>query len=351
MKQTSPSFLTWLSRERYTIILTIVCSLLSIVGSIASYIDKAWPIIKELPEISNILFILFSLFALSDIGIRIRGDEGQKSYLFKYAKDSFGANSELCRYGEDNLFNRMNICINRFYFSWIAVWLMWLAMYISKFIFGLVAESIPNNLADIVCRNYYFANNLLDLLVSLVFVFIYMSLSYSNVNMKSPDTSRRSIHIGTVVLFFVAVVLLLTDYYSMKLPDNDSYFYLQYWLQTIISLIATISFMMVLGKLNSGYLNVPQWLFISLYLYAATQMLYPILDNEHAVTIKLLDGNIKYFQHITNAIAFFGKVCLLILIRWVAIDRRFLFYLVHKTNEMAEASDMQVDFCRVYDKK
>ena len=37
--------------------------------------------------------------------------------------------------------------------------------------------------------------------------------------------------------------------------------------------------MAVLGRLNTNYLNIPQWMMFALYLYAAVQMLYPMALN------------------------------------------------------------------------
>ena len=46
------------------------------------------------------------------------------------------------------------------------------------------------------------------------------------------------------------------------------------------------------------------------------------------------------------AFSFFGKVCLLLMIRWIAKQKRFLFFLVQKANCMSESSFMLRDFIK-----
>lgn len=65
----------------------------------------------------------------------------------------------------------------------------------------------------------------------------------------------------------------------MSIVSTDDYQEIQFYLRIVIGLIATISMMAVLGRLNTNFLNIPQWMMLSLYLYASIQMLYPLTYN------------------------------------------------------------------------
>ena len=51
----------------------------------------------------------------------------------------------------------------------------------------------------------------------------------------------------------------------------------QFFLRLFIGVIASMSIIMVLGRLNTSYLKIPQFLMMCLYLYATVQMLYPLV--------------------------------------------------------------------------
>ena len=59
--------------------------------------------------------------------------------------------------------------------------------------------------------------------------------------------------------------------------DGETYQEIQYGLRLVISIVGCISLMAVLGRLNTNYLNIPQWMMFALYLYAAVQMLLVVL--------------------------------------------------------------------------
>lgn len=83
---------------------------------------------------------------------------------------------------------------------------------------------------------------------------------------------------------------------------------------------------------------------IGLYLYEAVQMLYPLAYDRN-IQIPYQKG----IEKTMYAFSFFGKVCLLLMIRWIAKQKRFLFFLVQKANCMSESSFMLRDFYKIYE--
>ena len=69
----------------------------------------------------------------------------------------------------------------------------------------------------------------------------------------------------------------------------------------------------------------------------------------HLHTIGTSKSHIKKEWKTMYAFSFFGKVCLLLMIRWIAKQKRFLFFLVQKANCMSESSFMLRDFYKIYE--
>lgn len=363
MNTNKGTFTYWLRRDRYTIILTIVCALVSFIGPVLNQADiilelKGYPLvyllIQRSPLIANIFFIFITLVALTRVDFLLRGDSMKSNYLYQYAKSTFGSNCELCRYGAETLFHRMQICVEQFYFSWLFVWGIWLVMYISRFIYALYGTCIYS-CNEVSSRIFCFIENELNLLNSFTFFFIYMIITVSTVDFRTPSVSRKTIHGGIVILILCASMLFLSDCFSFSLTRSEGYNLVQFILRTFISIIATLSLSLVIGRLNSSFLNIPQWLFFCLYLYAATQMLYPLANIKEllvdfATPVRsLLLPVIDAINTLVMITAFGGKICLFLLIRWIAKKKRFLFFMMQKTHSMSEAETMQRTFYKVYE--
>lgn len=343
------NFYTWLKHERYTVILTLVCAFIPFLEHITlpetreGSVPYLSFIIANAHSIANLLFILLTLFALTGTDFLINKDTDKRQYLYQYVRESFGVNCELYRYGADSLFRRMNIAIKQFYYGWLCVWGIWLVLYINDFVFVLFREHCTVYSEDTLSRLNCFAENMLNLLNSTALFFIFMVITISTVSSGNPNSNRKSMHTGVICLICIFAFAFCIDLFAFTAEDTY-YHNIQFIMHIFIGMVATISMVAVVGRLNSSYLNVPQWLMIGLYLYAAVQMLYPLAYN----------GNIRIpyqecIEKTMYAFSFFGKVCLFLMIRWIAKQKRFLFFLVQKANSMSESSFMLRDFYKIYE--
>ena len=113
-------------------------------------------------------------------------------------------------------------------------------------------------------------------------------------------------YIGVCIFILVETGCLLTDLFSLSdMVDANMYDDIQVFLRIIIGLTATISLMAVLGRLNTNFLNIPQWMMFSLYLYAGIQMLYPITYNPYYTSKDI--ASLQYNINKDNSTVVSGK--------------------------------------------
>lgn len=344
------NFFDWLKRQKFTVTLALFCAFIPMLFSIK------WPwenleknpilqfLLEHSYEIGNVIFIFITLVMLIKTSLLMDKDSEKSERLYKYVKETFGSNSKFAKNGEKILFKRMQVSVGQFYYSWLCVWTIWLLLYISKFIYGVESEFITDSV--ITLRYITFFENVLNLMSSFVFFFIYMVITISTVNIGSLSGDNKStMHSAVITLMFIGFVCLSVDYFSIFIGIPSYYANVQGGVGLAIGIIASISIMAVLGRLNSSYLDIPQWLVICLYLYASVQVLYPFMTSLNGVGS--LEKNL--LSKIVYGISFGGKVCLFLVIRWITLRNRFLFFLLHKANSMTESDEMLRKFNKTYD--
>lgn len=357
-------FYHWLKSQKFTIGLSMLCACLPLVlqGVGNSSNNTLLNGLKGgyVYNICNILFILVTLYLLTKSNFLINREADKSSRLFEYVKDRLGGNSHIYHYGEKVLFHRMDTSFKQFYYSWLVIWVIWLVMYVGQLMYKLVAQ--PGS--EQAFYNECLFENTLNLMNSCAMFFIYMVITISTVSTYSKKEGRSQMHTAVICLIFVAVALILLDYQITytKHTNPFDYYKIELAIQLVIGIIASMSFMAVMGRLNSSFLDVPQWLIISLYFYATLQMLYPFTLLEKMIDPQMAIINISdhkdqkaihtYLVMITKTLyvlAFFGKILLFIMIRWIMLKKRFLFFLLHKANSLAESDNMLIDFNNYYE--
>lgn len=360
------SFTSWLKQQKYLIGLSVFCPL---VPSLLNYFPNLVPdkiisgfFLSHGYELANILFIFITLILLTNTGLFIRNDEDKRKHLFQYVRDTFGSNSKLARCGDNDLFRRMELSIRQFYYSWMFIWILWLVMYIIKlvysiYIFDILRVGSKNLYVTEGCKEIFrqmnLFENMLNLINSFALFFIYMVITISTVNVGSLMNDRRQMHIGVVVLILIGISCFTFDLFSMSaLESEECYEMYQFGIRIFIGVIASMSLMGVFGRLNSSFLDIPQWLMMCLCLYAAIQMLYPLAYTRLYDLPNMQSNSANMpFSAILYTISFVGKVCLFFVIRWIAQRNRFLFFLINKANSMSESDEMLRRFNKIYDNR
>ena len=122
----------------------------------------------------------------------------------------------------------------------------------------------------------------------------------------------------------------------------------QFFLRLFIGVIASMSIIMVLGRLNTSYLKIPQFLMMCLYLYATVQMLYPLVYTTSSghFYVGFVTSTVTI---VLNLLVFCGKVTLLLVLLWGARNNRFMFFLLHKANSLSDSTFMIRRFNKYYE--
>lgn len=344
------SFSSWLKEQKYTSLLSIVCAFIPLFPSLFNQMKAPQNIALDdyntfWLNLANAIFVLSTLIALISSKFLIsKNEEEKEKRLCTYIKRHLGVNCRLLHDGEHYFFHRMEVSVKQFYYSWIVVWCIWLLMYIWK-----LFEPLRGNI-EITIRVSYLVENLLNLLNSFAMFFIYMVITFSTVKAPTDEGNCRQMHIGVICLIVIGALCVGADF--IGLYRYDGYVDLQFAIRLVIGMIASLSMMVVLGRLNSSYLDIPQWLILTLYIYAAIQMLYPLMYLLN--TGEISDKNWymihkRSIQLVFYFLAFIGKISLFLVIRWIIRRKRFLFFLIHKAHSLAESDEMQETFNRIYD--
>lgn len=343
------SFWGWVRKEKFSVyfslsifIIPYACKLLNLVND-----GKVFDISFELIyDICHVIFILISLIMLvNSVFLMDVNGEGNKFRLFSYVKEIFGENSNIVKNGQDGLFKIVEVTIRQFYYSWIAVWCIWLLMYVNNLVYYIYSYAC--SIDEVLFRYKCFCENILNLSNSFVLFFIYFVITVSSVNVSTNERSRSQLHTGVIVLIFLGMVYFSIDYQAIftSIFSQEFYSILQFYLRIVVGISATVALMGVLGRLNSSFLNIPQGLIICLYVYASLQMIYPMIY-ENSNGVGLFHGSTHIVRHGLYILAFAGKVCLFFVIRWIIQKRRFIFFVIHKAHSLAESENMLKKFNR-----
>lgn len=358
-KHEADNFFSWVRHEKFAIGLAVFCALFPILSEFKwekllvtsesiepdSFLYYVQHIIKNQHQyqIVNILFIFIILFMLTRMKILLSKDHEKVEKLHEYVKNKFGENSTLARNTPEVLFNRINTAIEQFYFSWVSVWTVWLIMYIVKFIFTMYSFQQLDLTSQMLFRVDNLLENSLNLIGSFILFFIYMDITVSTVRVGTlTDNGRNTMHVGVFTLILIGTIFFTIDLFSLFL-EMSNYHYTQFFLRLCIGIIASMSMMSVLGRLNTSYLRIPQSLIMCLYLYATIQMLYPLTYRGEPFL-----PSTELLNDVLGILAFLGKGCLILVLQWITKENRFLFFLIHKANSLSDSNAMLRQFNKYY---
>ncbi len=333
----------WYNQYKDQILWTVIGAILStLLGIICEYYFtgeskrpfNAVDFFKLTPQLNHFvqtLVIMISLVKLISIRRSILKDLESPNYIIDYLID----NCNIVRYSEDDDNTRLRIItktVSQFYNGWILVWLLWLAYYMGNFLLVLIDNGgIPithktegiNNISQIIYSQIF------DFLTSLTLLFIYIILNYPTVELSKRGFENDifikncPIFIGIIVMFIIGLIheAQVATIDDLELPNLIS---------VSLSIFSALSFILVLGKINSNYLRIPKWFIVSMYVYAIIQCYVPLSQvhfGKDLFSISLIDVLIPY-------ITLCGKVIVFLSLSWLGFEKRFIFFVIHKSTEM-----------------
>ncbi len=343
-------FKEWLKKERFQISLTLLAAIIPVVLSslfinntseeiechcstacrcsrnITQDITKSENQIKTFLQSITIssnknasiqsLFIFLSLFILIY----------NKSIIYKDLDNSYSIKTYLIRKCHikiiddntiDSKFETIKGITKQFFRIWIFVWLFWLALYLGDALFYAIGSHSEASLSNTIYTQVF------DFITSTTIYTLYLILTNVTANIKHRRRYDESIWWGiigwTLCLTFFIICLCL----EISGKDAQNVLILT---STLLSVMSAISFLLVLGKLNSLYLQIPQGFMIILYIYGVSQCYNPIkhiADSNTNITI--------YADFFLPYITLIGKTVLLLTLCWITYNKRFIYYIIHQT--------------------
>ena len=192
------------------------------------------------------------------------------------------------------------------------------------------------------------------------------------------DYQSSDFKIGTIFLFVTIAIIgaLLIKCASMISPQNT--FMPMLMVSMVLGIFSTFTFVLMLGKLNSFYLQIPIILNIMVYLYAIAQIFTPLsllatgwenLRGNFVITTmpfevhgkevdyrifdvvvsspcisKVIQAGLDKIHIFFLCLTLIGKMCLAYVIFWTVYKSRFIYFVVTKSMALTETTEKMMVF-------
>ena len=334
---------TWVRKEKYNISLTIGAA---VAPPIFSWAWKTLPILlfkgteatnKDCFLHNERYFYLFQcIFILAAIYILIHNLRRTnrelvlgKEHIIRYINKNCNRKLKNSNRGKES-YELVKTSVHQFYYAWIAVWMLWLAYYLGWFI--LYDKDPSGNASGIIFGKVF------DFLSTTAMLFIYIVLTHITVNIekrRNEDNSTYWFGFLFWLLIFILVCTLLIKDCTPELYESKGE--LCFWIHAqtngflsslILSIFSTVTFVLVLGKLNSHYMHIPPFFMFMMYLYAIVQAYTPF-NNQDIIPDK---GFISTFNTIFLIATLIGKVFVMLSLCWIVYKKRLIFFIIHRSD-------------------
>lgn len=343
----------WIKSEKFNIFLTVSSGILLIILDklldYTSHIDD-FEFNLKIEEQNN--YLIQSLFILITLIVLLRNrkstyedlskDKQLKQYIARKCNIKIKDSKTI-----DSAYKVVTGTVNQFYTAWIMIWFIWFIYYFGNYILGIGKPEIGIDIANSDCIDgignigiFYKIRNIFshffDFLSSTALYGIYLILNDVTVNIRERSKHDEGLRYGAlcfIVIFAIFISFVLLEASTISCEEYKKYDQIT---SLLLSTFSAISFVLVLGKLNSNYLQIPRFFLYGLYIYAIIQLYEPFKSSGC--------GDIKYISTIINYtmpyITLVGKICLMLTLTWIVYEKRFIFYVIHKSLSLAETPDM-----------
>lgn len=231
------------------------------------------------------------------------------------------------------------IC-NLFYSMWLAIWVLFLLYYTTNLFYEVLFENVQACKVLDYVQTRDLIRNVLNFSSSAAMYCMYIILNNVSIQRRiRPEIDNHSFEISIISLAVLFFIVIIVSVYGTLLC-KDQYGCYQFIVSLCLAGFSTLSFNLLLGRLNSNHLMIPNSLLYGLYLYALIQTFAPFMDilvemngNEGTVTLYVEPMTIydDYLTPIFQYLTFIGKMILTITIIWIAKDYRLMYFVLHKS--------------------
>lgn len=320
----------WWHNEKFNIILTLFAGIFPLViGWCIQYEDLIHEnkdhLLFEIGPLMN--YILQSIFILITLFVLIKNRAKTQKELSEsegQIKQYIAKNCNIKMFNDKTLNETYEVVdgtIKQFYGAWLVVWLLWLIYYIGNFILELSKAS----------ESQIIFSRIFDFLSSSVIFVVYFILNNVTVNRQRRLKSDNGFWYSTLAwvciftLWLVGVCIEATSPTYSTIYKNS-----EYLVSLLLSIFSAVSFVLVLGKINSNYLQIPRVFMFGLYVYAIIQAYVPFQNYpELGFASKILQLAIPY-------VTLTGKIFVMLTLCWIVNQKRFIFFVIHKSVSIEE---------------
>lgn len=334
----------WWKAEKYNILLTLFAALIPLmiswgidwtqpaIKTVNTHIKKQggetellwWAMSEESNYAVQTVFIGITLFVL----IRTRHAttrelENSKGQIMQYILK----NCSLKDYNNESrerTYSNVKTMVRLFYIAWLVVWFLWLAYYLGNYFLAFQEN-------DDLKFGY---RQIVNFMNSSAMFGVYTIIGNASISMEkrlNNFTSYWFSLFGWFILFICCIVGILIDvnnsYTTIGLRAHSCVIVLN-------AMFSIITMVLVLGKMNSVYLQIPRLFMWGLYFYAAVQAYTPLLESSLNTPFKkgiCDDLLVKEIIAMLPYITLLGKVFLMLVLCWVVDYKRLIFFVIHRS--------------------
>lgn len=322
----SSNYIDWFLNERYQISVTIIAAILpTFVTSIYHDVPNGTSLVmlfKNHNSLFQAIFIAFTLFVLIfNMNRTKKMLKDGKNLIESYIERNTNRGNKRCDEKNFSFIVVSNI-VTQFYIMWIVVWILWFAYYFGTFLLTLGGKNIENHI--IVFQQIF------DFLSSIALFIIYIILTKVTTKRKERADGDESLWYCVLFLVLISIIWLVLMFNMCSDSSYKNSLSYQYC-SLLVSAFSAISFVLVLGKLNSNYLQIPGLFLCTMYIYAIVQAYIPFQDLG-------IGGDI--IERLTPFATFIGKVFVMLTLCWMVDKKRLIFFIIHKIATIDEAPSM-----------
>lgn len=379
------SLRSWLKEDKATFFGTAICPIISLIATGFSFSIKS---VKQFFGLSidsciSWLYFLQAIFvAVSFVFIWQHRDSilrkltQREGLLRNYLQKECHLRNEE-EFTMDDRFAVIKETVEKFYQWWMVIWVVWFIYYGMLFLNSLF--TFQEACAFLNTHALFWVRCGVDFVTSCLLFLIYLTLNNVTVAKRfRQDYHSFDFKIGSVFLFIAIIIIGTFLIYCASMAEVSHMFAPMLIVSLTLGIFSTFTFVLMLGKLNSFYLQIPIILNIMVYLYAIVQIFTPLgllangwenLRDGFVITTmpfevhgKELDY--KIFNVVVSSpcidqaiqtyldkihiiflcITLIGKMCLAYVIYWTVYKSRFIYFVVTKSMALTETSEKLMVF-------
>lgn len=325
----------WYKEDKYQIWWTIAGAVLSTVLALVcenfSHIfkgDISEITLKLTPQVEfgiQSFFIIIAIFVVLNNMWSTTKDLKNKKHIINYMIDNCNVKVFKTK-DNDRRYNVVRQTTLYFYYLWLCVWALWLCYYLGNFIFVIAFPNSSNY--NIILVSTIFSQ-IFDFLSSTAFWGIYLILTDITVERKKRGGENNGLWTGGFLMLILTILLIAGLIHESINFDYDSCNRIGgNWMNInikpnavsiFLSIFSAVTFVLMLGKINSNYMRIPNAFLIVMYVYAIIQCYIPF------------KGLSDIAKELLPYITLIGKVFVLLSLCWITYQKRLIFFIIHRS--------------------